>query len=156
MTSAYACPYTLGEGRGNEIRGQPVGGGLCYIFFAGNRVMIDFKCYFIAIFFYSRTLTNDADRTGYIPILIVFCYKVEAQEAGGIRYIHLELLYKCEESLFTPLLISDLFNLNVILTFLRQCTPARTLFGGGEGEGNKGSACRRSMLYFLCGKLCDD
>ena len=42
--------HSLGEGRGKEIRGQHVG-GLCYIFFAGNCVMIDFKCYFIAIFF---------------------------------------------------------------------------------------------------------
>ena len=41
--------HFLGEGGGKEIRCQPVGGGLYYIFFAGNRVMIDFKC-FIAIF----------------------------------------------------------------------------------------------------------
>ena len=60
-------------------------------------------------------MTNDAKRTGYVTILIVFYYKVEAQEAGGIWYIYLELLHRCEWSFFTPLLISDLFDLNVIL-----------------------------------------
>ena len=51
VTSSHACPYTpLGVGGARESSVSPSGGGLCYIFFAGNRVMIDFKCYFIAIF----------------------------------------------------------------------------------------------------------
>ena len=94
MTSAYACPYNLsgggGGGEGRESGVSPSGEGLCYIFFAGNRVMIDFKCNFYYHFFTSRnlfwSLKIDADWNGYVPILILYFFYigVKAQEAGGI------------------------------------------------------------------------
>ena len=69
------------------------GGGLYYIFFAGNRVMTDFKCYFHCLFFTSRnlfwSLKIDAGRNGYVPILILYFLYWRQSARGGWDLIYL-------------------------------------------------------------------
>ena len=67
-------------------------------FFAGNHVMIDFKSYFYYHFFNSRhfirSLRNDADCNGYVPILIAFFIYWSQSKRGGWDLIYLFGIHK--------------------------------------------------------------
>ena len=87
--------HSLGGGgrvrEGNQVSAGRAGvGGLCYIFLAGNRVMIDFKCYFLLPFFYFEECILEFKKRCRLKWVctnfnIVFFYiGVKGQEAGGI------------------------------------------------------------------------